>query len=341
VQLREAIAAKSGNTMRIKLIGTGWNVTGSTYYSEAMLRESGASAFPVGTQMFWNHPTVTESQERPERDLDFLAAVIVSTPVYSADDAEGPGLYAECKVFSDYEGRVKEIADYIGLSIYALAAGADGEADGQVGRIIEKLIPSPFNTVDFVTVPGAGGEIVQIFESAGRHPKVVTEAAAAQTNPTPETNPTSQGESTVTLDEQLAEALKRIETLETQDARQSESIVLNQAEALTSTVLAGYDTDALPQMTRTRLQESLSKRPVLAADGTIDREATKTMIAEAVTAEVKYLQESTGWGTGATRNLGQTVPLEPITKEQVTTTLQESLGAMGLPVETAKIAASR
>src|SRR3972149_4399223 len=58
----------------IKIIGPGWG--SMAYYSESMLKTSGPKAFHKGTHMYWNHPTATEEAERPERDLNDLAAIL-------------------------------------------------------------------------------------------------------------------------------------------------------------------------------------------------------------------------------------------------------------------------
>ena len=147
----------------LKVIKPGWGSSG--YYAKEMLRRDGPTVFPRGTHMYVNHPTITEESERPERDLRDLGAVLLEGANWS-DGPAGPGLYAKAKVFEAFRPFLKEASKFIGVSIHALGRGQAGEAEGREGLIIEKLLPSPFNSVDFVTKPGAGGQIVSALESA-------------------------------------------------------------------------------------------------------------------------------------------------------------------------------
>jgi len=75
-------------------------------------------------------------------------------------------LAAENKVFSDWSVKLMERKDTIGVSIASAAEMSLGEAEGRQGRIIEALLPSPLNRVDYVTVAGRGGHISEVLESA-------------------------------------------------------------------------------------------------------------------------------------------------------------------------------
>jgi hypothetical protein len=118
--------------------------------------------------MFWNHDTAFEEAERPEGDLSRLAAVITSSPRYEAAGVDGPGVYADARIFAGYAPVIDDIAENIGLSIRAAGRYMDGEAEGRHGRIVQEITQDPRvgSRVDFVTRPGAGGAIVSIFEAA-------------------------------------------------------------------------------------------------------------------------------------------------------------------------------
>lgn len=159
--LSEAAIRKDG-TMGIKIIGPGWGASG--YYAQEILKRDIPKVFPSGTQMFWNHDTPTEESERPEGDLSRLAAVTVSQPIWLDNGPKGPGMYADARPFSGYAGTIDEIGDHIGVSIRALGRHTMGEAEGRQGPIIQELVAG--KSVDFVTVAGAGGAILRIFEAA-------------------------------------------------------------------------------------------------------------------------------------------------------------------------------
>jgi hypothetical protein len=154
VQIREAKA-----DYEIKLIAPG---KGSTaFYTEEALKASGPKVFKAGTHMYWNHPSRSEESERPERDLNTLAAVLTSAAVYKENHAKGPGLYASAKVFSDYAEQVESKAPHIGLSIMAsgLAVTENGKPVMREGVPVLKEFTHAEST-DFVTRAGAGGMVL-------------------------------------------------------------------------------------------------------------------------------------------------------------------------------------
>ena len=161
VPLSERAVRRDGS-INLKLIEPGWGASG--YYGRSVLERDIPRIFPPGTHMFWNHPTATEDMERPEGDLNSLAAVTISEPIWLDEGPEGPGMYAEARPFTGYANTIDEIGEHIGVSIRGLGRHTTGEAEGKTGRIISEIVAG--KSVDFVTAPGAGGKIVQIFESA-------------------------------------------------------------------------------------------------------------------------------------------------------------------------------
>jgi len=155
-------AVRSDGTIGIKIISPGWGTSG--YYGRPLLERDIPRVFPAGTQMFWNHDTAMEEAERPEGDLSRLAAVTVSAPVWLDNGAKGPGMYADVRPFAGYAETIDEIGEHIGVSIRALGRHSLGEAEGKRGKIINELVVG--KSVDFVTVPGAGGAILSVFEAA-------------------------------------------------------------------------------------------------------------------------------------------------------------------------------
>lgn len=158
-------AVRRDGTIGLRIIAPGWGSTG--YYDKAVLERDIPRVFPAGTQMFWNHPTPSEESERPEGDLDNRAAVFVSDPYWQESGPAGPGMYVDAKVFGRYRETIDEIGEHIGVSIRGGGVVAMGEAEGRRGKIVKEIKQG--KSVDFVTVPGAGGQIVSIFEAAGRN----------------------------------------------------------------------------------------------------------------------------------------------------------------------------
>lgn len=152
--------AKGTGMLDVVFITEGWGSSG--YYSGSMLEEAANDkVFPAGTQMFINHPTATENEERPVRDLNYLAAVLTEDAAW---DPTVKGLRGPVKTFPAWRESLAEMAPYIGVSIRAGADVEEGEADGRTGIIVKKITEGL--SVDFVTKPGRGGKIVEVLESA-------------------------------------------------------------------------------------------------------------------------------------------------------------------------------
>lgn len=177
---------KTGSLMRIKLIDAGWGSSG--HYSEAVLREAAENKiFASGLHMYLDHPTATETVDRPERSVRDLAAVLTRDAWY-ADGA----LIAEARVFGPFQQVLNEMKDHIGVSIRATGIAEHGEAEGREGTIITQLTEGI--SVDFVTKAGRGGQIVEVLEAArARHDEatepVTTAPVADIETPAPPAQP--------------------------------------------------------------------------------------------------------------------------------------------------------
>lgn len=158
-------AIRSDGSAQVRIISPGWGSSG--YYAPGVLEAAaGDGVFPAGTHMFWDHPTATERSDRPERSLRDLAAVTETAAVWHDDHPQGPGLYAQVKVFEAYRELLAEMAPHIGVSIRAGAEITAGEAEGRKGRIVQRLVEG--HSIDFVTKPGRGGQVLAVLEAAGR-----------------------------------------------------------------------------------------------------------------------------------------------------------------------------
>lgn len=311
-------AVRRDGTVPLKIIQPGWGASG--YYDAKVLERDGPKVFTKGLKMYWDHPTQTEEAERPERSLRDLAAEFVGNARFDKNGAAGPGLYADAKVFKPYRETVEELAPHIGVSIRALGSAKHGTAEGKSGPIVESLVAA--QSVDFVTTPGAGGQVLQLFEAArGR-------AATPAPQTTQEDTP---------VGDELSESVRqRFEAQETETARLREALLFREARDVATAAIASYD---LPDVTRARLVESLAKNPPVTESKALDVEAFTTRCTEAVKAEVEYLAKAAGIGDGQVRGMGSSGTTEPMDEAASEAALAGAFGALGLSESAAKIAA--
>lgn len=181
-----------GGVYRVRIIES--NVQGSSgYYSAEMLSEFGPAAFPASTLSHVDHPSLSERDDRPERSVLTLGGYTISDPIVEAD-----GLYADVK----FAGRALEIVEnfgaVIGLSIRAEGDIEEVERDGKTIREVKAIYPSPLNSIDLVTVPGAGGKIVSALQESLRE---VASKANAEADPGKES-------SSMEIEEAIAKAVQ-------------------------------------------------------------------------------------------------------------------------------------
>lgn len=223
VDLREGAVGQDG-TAYLKLIAPGWGSSG--YYAEEMLKRDGPKVFKSGTKNFWNHQTEAEELARPEGDLRDLASVLTEDAHYEADGPAGSGLYAKAKVFQEFRQPVDDLARNIGMSIRASGRAKAGTApDGRKGTIIEELTRGV--SVDYVTQPGAGGAILQLFEAARKRPQ----------NPEPAPAPEPTGDPMTT--EQLTALEESIRQIKADNLALRQRVAIAEAGAVVRRILAG------------------------------------------------------------------------------------------------------
>jgi hypothetical protein len=135
---------KVGNTWRAVLITPGKGSSG--IYSESMLKEHGAKAFPKGTHSYVDHP-VSEGEIRSPKNL---MGVLAEDAHYE----EGVGLVGNLHVMPHWKEFVEAVAPYTGLSIYAMG---EGSRDDEGNIVVESLVPHTQNSVDLVSYAGRPG----------------------------------------------------------------------------------------------------------------------------------------------------------------------------------------
>lgn len=316
VDLEEG-AIRADGTTTIKVISPGWGSSG--YYSEDVLKRDGPKAWPKGTHMYWDHPTPTEESERPERSLKDLAAVTTTDPRWWVHPTEGPGLYAEAKVRSSYREAVNELAPNIGTSIRASGKATEGTAEGKKGRIVEAIVAG--KSIDFVTMPGRGGKVLELFESF-RSKEVTDDVSTAE----------------------LVEARRKLAESEAENQSLREAVLGSAAATFASEYLGKA---GLPPAAQARLLETIYVEDLpTTKDGKLDESAFKATLDEAIKAETAYIEKLTGKkpavtgfgpSAGATNGLeesGNPADLEAAHKE-----LASAMVSLGLSESSAAVAA--
>lgn len=147
---------------RARLIRPGKGSSG--FYSEELLAEDGPRAFPKGTKMHADHQTFWEREDRPVKSVKDIVGVVASDPVYESNGPAGPGLYADVEFLENWAPFVEQMHQYVGLSIQAKGVLSETETVDEI-PVVEALVPYPTNSVDIVTVAGAGGQIIDALES--------------------------------------------------------------------------------------------------------------------------------------------------------------------------------
>jgi len=290
-------SVRGDGTIPVKIIAPGWGTSG--YYPPDVLARDGPKVFEAGTKMFWDHPTEEEEAARPEGSLRNLAGELARDAYWDESSVLGPGLYADAHVFGAFQGAIDELAPHIGVSIRGRGKAEDGEAEGRSGRVVKEI--AAIQSVDFVTMPGAGGQVLQLFESArdasgvkpNRRNKKMEEKKLQEANEL--------------LQDQIAKAEAALTEAETakndalaEVAKLKEGVLLRSAKDFVSEKLAKLE---LPDMTRERLIEGLSKNPPV-VDGALDEAAYVKRVDETVQSESEYLAKVAG--SGVIKGMGGT-----------------------------------
>ena len=328
--VEKAVAAD--NTIDVKLISPGWGSSG--YYSEEVLKRDGPTAWPVGTHMHLDHPTMSEKRERPEGSVKDLAAAIASEPVYQESGPTGPGLYAKAAVIPAFKGLIDALAPHIGVSIRAPGTFAEGEAEGRKGHIVKAIFHSPLHSaVDFVTKAGRGGQVLALMESLrDTTPPNPNDQKTLKDDLTDHTKESLNMDEMQKLQADLAEACAartaaeaQVATLTTaNEAMSTELGSLREAQALSEArglVSAEVGKADLPEITKSRVIESLVKSARLTDDGKLDAAALTEAMTETITSEADYVAKLTE--SGKVRDQGKSAP----TADDAQAKLEESFAA--------------
>lgn len=296
-------ASKPG-TIEVHIIRPGRGSSGY-YLPEVLKKACDAGVYSQGMHMHIDHPTRQQEKDQPARTVSTIAAVLAENARYrdESDPAawDGPGPYALAEVRPKFLEDLKWLSGKIGVSHYVDGRSEEGDCpDGKKGRLIKELIPSPFNSVDFVTIPGAGGHsrsIAEVLkESQENNQRKPHMADGKQETLTLSEIRTKFPEVVVELKKQLAEELK-IESLNESQKNQlkeaSDRIKALEKEleetrgkvaegAARTFVAAEIAKVKIPETAAKGLTETLIKAVPLAEDGSIDTVKFGVAVTEAI-----------------------------------------------------------
>ena len=315
-------AGKKGELLiDVHIIGPGWGSSG--YYSEAVLRKACESGvYPEGMHMHIDHPTRAAEKEQPARTIKGespLAAVLTEAGHYDPKGWDGPGVYAKARVMPQFIEDIKAMDGHIGISHYVSGKSEVGEAEGKKGPIITELIADSLNTVDFVTVPGAGGHYRTLFSEMRNMDKTGENMGDKQESLTLSEVRTNHPEifeemkqalseefkievATKDQTKKLAEAADKIKALEQKVAEQGAKLAEVKAREYIAAEIAKAK---IPETSGKIITEQLVKLVILTEDGEIDAPKFGQIVTEAIKAKAEEIaaikKESgiTGNGGGA------------------------------------------
>lgn len=354
-------ASESGGTKRkVTIIEAGWGTSG--YYPREVLERDGPKVFGKGTHMHLDHPSLSDSLERPERSLTTLVGTIDGDPYM-----EGNELVGDVKIYDHWAPVINAMADDIGVSIFAMGEAENGEVDGREGPIVSALTEAI--SVDYVTHAGAGGKVGALIESAvkvGEQKDLGVNASAASAAETKEEPVMGDDEKRQLTEatERLTKLEERIGTLETERDdektradRAEDALLQERARRVVEEALAAEPADgedALPELPERAMSrvvdEALKGKLPTDEDGKLDKDRLAERARKAVRDEAEYLHGSdtetgkvSGMGVAESKNgkgSGSSLPaLEPEVDEATEKSLNESFQRLGMSEDAAKVAA--
>ena len=262
-------APRASGIYRVRIIQS--DVEGSSgFYSRDVLESYGPAAFPEKTLSHVDHPTLDQREQRPEGSLLTLGGYTVGTPMLESD-----GLYVDMKFAGKALEIVENFGEVIGLSIRAQGDVEESERDGKTVRNVTAIYPSPTNAIDLVTLPGAGGKIVEALKESLKESEIPS---------------ADQGKATPMEIEDLAkevaalnESITGLITLFTpiaESLRPEEAPEIDVVEAVIAASKAASD---LPEELRDEVMESVKNDPKVDVTALV---AKKTALVESIRGSV-------------------------------------------------------
>lgn len=148
--------AKTGpGRYRTRIIDAGVGSSG-IYPATTLEQAAHDRVFHRGLRMHLDHPTATESEDRPGRSVKDWVGVLETDAEWNP---ASQALEVDVRIFRPYQVLVEDMKDDVGLSIYAYAEATPTPDGNRIDRLTEAV------SVDFVTAAGRGGRILAVLES--------------------------------------------------------------------------------------------------------------------------------------------------------------------------------
>lgn len=162
--IREGSYNEETGDVEVVLIEAGTNKEKKRHYPKSTIQEA-ASSF-AGLKMYINHPTKTDEQQRPERDLRDWASTITESRY---EDGKAIGKVSVHDAWLKERLKDPIARAHIGLSINTSGKISMGKIDGEEMQIVEKIVLKRQNgpaSVDWVTEAGARGRVSKLLRES-------------------------------------------------------------------------------------------------------------------------------------------------------------------------------
>jgi len=248
--------------------------------------------------MYADHATEKEEEEKPERSIRDWVATLHNTKVSEKGNAIGEA-HINAGWLKEKIAALHEQGDlqHLGTSINAIGKGTKQTIEGKKTVLVEGLVKSPFQSVDFVTEAGAGGQ-AGLKESAQDIPDVELMDLAELREARPDLVTDIEEEAKESIRQEVKEKMAemkeledlkgQVETLTTENGELKEQIeeaAKKEAKAEAQALIKeAVDNAELPEAAKARLIDRF-------ADNTTDEG-----VEDAIKAESDYVKELTDAG---------------------------------------------
>ena len=290
----------------VRIIVPGFNSSETRYYSEQAV--SDAAEIFDSAKMYADHATESEEKEKPERSIRDWVATLHDTKVSESGNAVGMA-HINAGWLKDKISNLYEQGDlqHLGTSINAIGKGTNQTIEGKKTVLVEGLIKSTFQSVDFVTEAGAGGQ-AGMRESVRGSLDIDLMDLAQLREARPDLVASIEADTKESIRQEVKEAMeatkeledltKQVDTLTTENGELKEQIKEAEKEKAKAEAQAlikeAVDKAELPDAAKTRLT-------LMFAEATTDEG-----VEEAIKAEVDYVK--TIKGDGKVKGLGDSKP---------------------------------
>lgn len=164
LDISEATIDLAKGELEVTFLKPGFNRSGYRYYTKDAIHEAVTGGMFTNLKMFMNHQTPQEMNQRPERDLKDWVSTMKECWVDSDGAAKGKVKVVQ-SWFSSFLKDLQESGSIgeIGLSIFAQGKVKPTKIEGRQTNVVERFQRAM--SVDWVTEPGAGGRVDQMWES--------------------------------------------------------------------------------------------------------------------------------------------------------------------------------